>query len=95
MSERLNVDELGGLLLHLQALDQPAEHPEVVPAGRTEGLLARLVQLDPLALAVLSSLGLHGLSIVEEVEEDCERGLELRRKLQTSGCWRAVPRHSR
>ena len=46
-------------------------------------------------LAVLSSLGLHRLSIVEEVEEDCERGLELRRKLQTSGCWRAVPRHSR
>ena len=69
MSERLNVDELGGLLLHLQALNQPAEDPEVVPAGGTKGLLARLVQLDSLALAVLSPLGLHGLSIVEEVEE--------------------------
>ena len=73
MGERLNVDELGGLLLHLQALHQPAQNPEVVPARRTERLLAGLlVQLDPLTLAVLSSLGLHGLSIVEEVEEDCE-----------------------
>ena len=73
MGKGLNVDELGGLLLHLQALHQPAENPEVVPARRTERLLAGLlVQLDPLTLAVLSSLRLHGLSIVEEVEEDCE-----------------------
>ena len=72
MGERLNVDKLGSLLLHLQALDQPAEHPEVVPAGRTKRLLARLVQLDPLALAVLSSLWLHRLSIVEEVKKDGE-----------------------
>ena len=65
-----NVHEVESVILEFEILHQLAENPEVVSAGRTKGLLPRLLHRS--LVDVFSSGRLHGLGTVKILEQDSQ-----------------------